>query len=212
MNPLYVVTDIEVDGPNPGENSMLSFASVAVDSDCKEFDEFQAVLEPLDGAKSDPVTMAWFRSQPEALAAATHNPKPAAEVISRYINWVRGLPGDPIFVAHPLAFDGICIDYYLRIFSDIRILKGPWVGERLFFSGGLCLQSFAAGKLGWPIWECRADNFPTEWFGENPHNHVAIDDARGNANLLINLMSGIPPRMSPRARPRRAPRPPRVRR
>ncbi|MCC6468352.1 MAG: hypothetical protein IT563_08520 [Alphaproteobacteria bacterium] len=28
---VYLVTDIETDGPEPGRNSMLSFASVAVD-------------------------------------------------------------------------------------------------------------------------------------------------------------------------------------
>ena len=29
-DPVYIVTDIEADGPTPGKNSMLSFASVAV--------------------------------------------------------------------------------------------------------------------------------------------------------------------------------------
>lgn len=29
-DPVYIVTDVECDGPTPGLNSMLSFASVAV--------------------------------------------------------------------------------------------------------------------------------------------------------------------------------------
>ncbi|MDH3737585.1 MAG: hypothetical protein OER92_00220 [Alphaproteobacteria bacterium] len=85
MNPVYVVTDIEVDGPNPGDNSMLSFASVEVTADGEMGDDFRAVLEPLDGATSDPMTMAWFKNQPDALAAATTNPQPPADVMARYV-------------------------------------------------------------------------------------------------------------------------------
>ncbi len=189
MNPVYVVTDIEADGATPGENSMLSFASVAVDANDKKIDEFEAVLKPLDGAKSDTCTMTWFKSQPDALAAATLNPQPAAEVITRYIGWVRNLPGDPIFVAHPMSFDGLWMDYYFREFADIRLIKGPRSGDRLSFSGGLCLRSFAAGKLGWPIWDCRPERYSADWLGHHSHSHRAIDDARGYANLLITLMT-----------------------
>jgi hypothetical protein len=46
----YVSTDIESDGPIPGVNSMLSFASVALDGDGRELATFSANLEPLPGA------------------------------------------------------------------------------------------------------------------------------------------------------------------
>ncbi len=188
MDPVYVVTDVEVDGPTPGENSMLSFASVAVNAKGQEIDHFQAVLNTLEGAKPDPLTMAWFRSQPEALAAATDNPQPPKQVISRYVRWVRSLPGHAIFVAHPLGMDGPWIDFYLRRFANIRLLKGPWTGERLFYAGGLCLRSFAAGKLNWPLWECSPENYAAEWLGHCSHTHKAIDDARAYANLMAHLI------------------------
>lgn len=54
----YVVTDIETDGPQPGHNSMLSFASVATDATGKILNQFEACLNPLDGAVSDPNTLA----------------------------------------------------------------------------------------------------------------------------------------------------------
>lgn len=188
MNPIYVVTDVEVDGPTPGENSMLSFASVAVTAKGREAADFQAVLGTLEGATPDQPTMDWFRGHPEAFAAATDNPQPPQEVMLRYVSWVRALPGDPIFVAHPLAMDGRWIDYYLRRFAGIRLLKGPWQGERLFYAGGLCLRSFAAGKLGWPLWDCAPKSYPSDWLGHHRHTHKAIDDARAYANLLAYLM------------------------
>ncbi len=188
MAPTYVVTDIEVNGPTPGDYSMLAFASVACDAAGEEFDSFECVLEPLPEAGADPRTVAWFQSFPEAWAAATTNPRPPAEVMARYADWVRALPGQPVFAAHPLAFDGAWIDYYLRRFTGVRMLKGPWEGERLFHDAGLCIQAFAAGRLGWPLFDCRNGAYPPEWLGHVPHDHTSINDARGYARLLRRLL------------------------
>lgn len=188
MDPCYVVTDVEVDGPVPGKNSMLSFASVAINFEGREVGDFEATIATLEDAVADPPTMHWFRSHPEALAAATTDPQPAAEVIQQYVRWIRTLPGNPIFVAHPLAMDAPWIDYYLQRFANIRLLTGPWVGERLFYAGGMCLRSYAAGKLGWSLWECSPENYQPGWLGHQRHTHLAIDDARGYANLLAHLM------------------------
>ncbi|GAB4364736.1 MAG: hypothetical protein Kow00114_21580 [Kiloniellaceae bacterium] len=187
-NPVYVVTDIEVNGPTPGEHSMLAFASVAVDAGGGEIDTFEAVLEPLPGAGEDAITINWFKGFPEAWAAATANPEAPGAVMARYAEWVRGLPGQPVFAAHPLAFDGAWIDWYLRRFLGIRLLKGPWTGERLFYTAGLCLQAFAAGRTGWEFSACHTEAYPPEWLGHVPHSHFSIDDARGYANLLRTLL------------------------
>jgi len=188
MTAVYVVTDIEVNGPTPGEHSMLAFASVALDAQGEEIDTFEAVLETLPEAGEDRITMEWFKGFPEAWAAATKNPHPPERVLQNYAQWIRGLPGQPIFAAHPLAFDGAWIDYYLRRFLGIRLLKGPWTGERLFYTAGLCIQAFAAGRLHWPLWECHDERYPPEWLGHVPHSHLSIDDARGYANLLRTLL------------------------
>ena len=50
MSPTYVVTDIESDGPVPGEHSMFSFASVAMTHENREVGTFEAVLLPLTDA------------------------------------------------------------------------------------------------------------------------------------------------------------------
>ncbi|HEV7264476.1 MAG TPA: DNA polymerase III subunit epsilon [Falsiroseomonas sp.] len=187
-NTAYVVTDVEFDGPVPGRHSMLSFASVAVTCDGRVVGEFEAVLDRLDGASPDPETMAFWRTQPEAYAAATLNPAPASMVMPRFVAWVRSLPGEVVFTAHPLALDGPWIDFYLQRFTAERLIEGPWRAARLFRSAPLCLMSFAAGRLGWPIWSCDVDRYPPAWLGAHPHTHRAIDDARGYAHLLGVLM------------------------
>jgi hypothetical protein len=180
----YVVTDCEFDGPTPGANSMLSFGSVAVSAAGRMIGEFEAVLEPLDGAASDLGTMAFWQRHPEAWAAATGNPEPAAAAIKRFVDWIKSLDGEPIFAAHPVALDGPWFDFYLRRFTGRPLLEGPWVSDRLFRHAPLCLMSMVAGSTGRGHWECDVDNYPPEWLGSVEHTHRAIDDARGYANLL----------------------------
>ena len=180
----YVVTDIEVDGPWPGPNSMRSFASVAVTGNGEERGAFEAVLEPLPGAAPNPDTYAWFQTQPEAWAAATTDPQPVHQVMARYVRWVRDLPGPRMFAASPLAFDGGWIDYYLRLFTRYGVIQGPYEKDVLFGGPGLCLRSYAAAVTGRPVADMSPQNLPSEWFGDIPHTHRAIDDARGYAHLL----------------------------
>ena len=184
MGPFYVVTDCEFDGPTPGANSMLSFGSVAVSASGHILGEFEAVLEPLEGAGRDPGTMAFWQRHPEAGAAATSNAEPAATVIGRFVDWMRSFDGKPIFAAHPVGLDGLWFDFYLRRFIGRPLLEGPWVSDRLFSHAPLCLMSMVAGSTGRGHWECDVQNYPAEWLGDVEHTHRAIDDARGYANLL----------------------------
>ena len=55
----FVVTDVELDGPSPLRNSMLSFASVAIDGRGAVLDQFEAVLTPRAG---EPVLLRFVRS------------------------------------------------------------------------------------------------------------------------------------------------------
>lgn len=187
MSLTYVVTDGEFDGPDPARHSMLAFASVAL-VDGEIGPNFEAVLEPLPEATSDPAVLAWFLSEPEAYAAATSNPRPPGDVMADFASFVRGLPGTPVFAAHPLAVDGKWFDHYLRRFTSDWLMSGPRDENPLFPLSSLCIASFLAGKLGWDISRCRYANYPSEWLGNHPHSHRAIDDALGYASLLKMLL------------------------
>ena len=185
---LYAVTDIECDGGVPGANSMIAFASVAVDDTGRRCGEFEAVLAPLDGAGRDPRTMEWWAGRPEAWAAATKDPEPPGAVMTRFVTWIRSLPAPCVFAAHPLAFDGHWIDFYLRRFTRFALVQGHYDPDKLFSGTGLCLRSFAAAITGKPVTECDVSAYPAEWLGNEEHTHRAIDDARGYANLLVILV------------------------
>jgi DNA polymerase III epsilon subunit-like protein len=185
---IYIVTDIEADGGTPGVHSMIAFASVAITGSGDVLGEFEATLLPLEGGITDPGTMAWWAQRPEAWRAATGNARPAEMVMQEFVAWVKQYR-NPIFAAHPLNFDGMWMNYYLRRYTKYGVTEGMHVSDRLFGHIGLCLRSYGAAILGKSVTECEADAYPPEWLGHHPHTHHAIDDARGYANLLVTLFS-----------------------
>lgn len=185
---VYVVTDIEVDGPHPGPNSMRSFASVAVTADGVEHGRFEAVLDPLPGAAPNPDTHAWFQTQPEAWAACTTGPRPVSDVMNEFVQWLHALPEPRMFAACPLGFDGTWIDYYLRRFTVYGLAQGPYESDRVFHRAGLCLASFASAVTGTSPGDFHPAQLSPSLLGDVPHTHRAIDDALGYASLLVNLL------------------------
>lgn len=191
----YVVTDIESDGHNPLESSMLSFASVAVDVTGKVLSEFEAVLTPRADRKPDENTMAWWATQPEAWKAATENAEAPEIVMPRYADWIESLPGFRVFAAAPMIFDGPWIDHYLWTFAGTRVLGGPYKTRQIFRGGGVCIYTMAGALRGAEYTKWGMQRVPAEWYGNIVHSHKAIDDARGFANVLgklFEISGGLP--------------------
>ena len=64
MELIYCFLDIEVDGPTPGENSMLSLGFAAFDESEREVAVFETNLEMLEGACGAEHVMGWWRVSP----------------------------------------------------------------------------------------------------------------------------------------------------
>jgi hypothetical protein len=105
--------DVETDGPIPGPHSMLSFASAAYLADKTLIATFEANLELLTGAQGDPKTMEWWGTQPEAWAACRKNLRSPVDAMQDYLRWLKALPGKPVFVAYPAAYDFMFVYWYL---------------------------------------------------------------------------------------------------
>jgi hypothetical protein len=183
----YFVTDIEATGFWPGRHSMLSFATVAVSGAGDERGRFEAVLAELPGGEWHPGTRAWFEDdEPEALAAATTDPRDPGQVMADFVWWVEQYAAPRVFAASPLAFDGLWIDHYLRRFTSYGLLRGPYEGDGIF-DDALCLRSYAAAVTGRYVGDVSPAHLPADWLGDVPHTHRAIDDALGYAHLLAEL-------------------------
>jgi len=194
--PIFIVTDIEADGPTPLHNSMLSFASVAIEADGTRHGEFEAVLAPRPDRKASDTTMEWWATQPEAWKAATEGAEDPAVVMPRFADWVESLPGPKVFAAAPMIFDGLWMDHYLDEYAGTRALSGPFKGRQIFRGGGVCLYTMAGTLRGAPYLEWGMSKLPAEFYRPYRPYPQAIDDARGFANVLAELFklsSALPP-------------------
>lgn len=179
MAEVYVSTDVETDGPIPGPNSLLSFASAAYLTDKTLVDTFTANLETLPGAAGDPGTMNWWRQHPEAWAATRTDLQDPEQAMKRYVAWVKALPGKPVFVAYPAGFDFLFVYWYLIRFA----------GESPFSFSALDVKTYAMALLKIEYREAVKRNMPRRWFDPQPHTHVALDDALEQGALFCNMLA-----------------------
>jgi hypothetical protein len=179
MSEIYVSTDVEADGPIPGPHSMLSFASAAFRADKTCVGTFEANLALLPGASGDPRTMEWWAGQPEAWAACRKDPREPSVVMPEYATWLKTLPGKPVFVGYPAAYDFLFVYWYLIRFA----------GESPFSHSALDIKTYAMALLGAEYRESAKRNMPAAWFDDLPHTHVALDDAKGQGALFCNMLA-----------------------
>ncbi|MBU3914128.1 3'-5' exoribonuclease [bacterium] len=179
---IYVSTDIEADGPIPGPHSMLSFASAAFTTDKKMHGTFEANLETLPQATGHPDTMEWWKSQPEAWQVCRTNLQTPELAMSNYLNWLKGLPGKPVFVGYPVSYDFMFVYWYLIKFT----------GERPFSHAALDIKTLAMALLKKSFRESSKRNMPKRWFDKSlKHTHKALDDAIEQGVLFCNIWSEI---------------------
>jgi DNA polymerase III alpha subunit (gram-positive type) len=182
-NQIYTIVDIELNGPTPGEHSILSIGAVASNME-EEVGSFYRKLQPLEDLTTDPETMDWWKTQPEAWQEVNTNAEPAAVVIDAFRKWVGSFSKSPVFVASPLILDYPFIKWYLHRFGAEQLFEDFEPVQRT-----LDLASFTAGKLNIPLAKARRMQLPPEITQGMPeHSHKAIDDARGYGVILRNVL------------------------
>ncbi len=96
-----------------------------------------------------------------------------------YVAWLKGLPGNPIFVGYPAAFDFMFVTYYLYRFA----------GESPFAYFALDIKSYAMALMRLNFLDVVKSNMPRRWFDELPYTHVALDDALSQGALFCNMLA-----------------------
>ncbi len=176
---IYVSTDVETDGPVPGVYSMLSVGSAAYTAGKEYLGGFTVNLETLPGAAQHPETMKWWGGQPEAWAACRRDLLAPEEAMRRYLAWLKSLPGQPVFVAYPAAFDFMFVCWYLNRFA----------GENPFGWHALDIKTFAMALTGLNFLDTVKRNMPRDWFDDLPYTHKALDDAVSQGALFCNMLA-----------------------
>ena len=160
----YIVVDIEADGPIPGDYSMICFGAVIVDENLDK--TFYGQLKPISE-----------NFNPEALAISGFSRNETLEfndptnVMLEFEKWIQNnSKGKPIFISDNNGFDWMFICWYFLHF----IQRNPFGYSSRRISDlycGLVKDTFAQ-------WKHLRKTTPT---------HNPIDDAKGNAEVLLHL-------------------------
>lgn len=191
---IYVSTDVETDGPIPGDFSMLSIGSVAYDhknNNERQIGSFYCNLKPLEGATRDPHTMEWWTQHPEAWKQTQQDPQDPEEAMQKYLKWVRSLTyriddknkgvSVPVFVGYPASFDFMFVYWYLKHFT----------GRSPFGFQALDIKTYAMAALGRKYKSISKRTMPKRWFSNLPHTHIALDDAAEQGKIFFNIKREI---------------------
>ena len=119
--------------------------------------------------------------QLEARAETRRDCRDPAEVMPEYVRWLKSLPGKPVFVGFPAAYDFMFTYLYLNRFA----------GERPFSHSAPDIKTLATAALGTGYREAVKRNMPREWFERLPQNHVALTGAIGQGILFCNALAAV---------------------
>jgi len=160
----YVMMDIEADGPNPGDYSMLCFGAVLV----------EPALSKTFYGQLRPVSDRWI---PEALAVSGFTREQTLQfaepegVMRKFGAWLNEhVSGQPMFISDNNGFDWQFINWYFHHFT----------GANPFGFSSTNLGSLYKGLVR----DVR-QNF--KHLRQTPHTHNPVDDAKGNAEALLVL-------------------------
>lgn len=89
------------------------------------------------------------------------------------------MPGLPVFVGYPAAFDFMFVYWYLIYFA----------GRSPFSFSALDIKTMAMLQLGKDYRRSTKKNMPKRWFDDLPHNHQALGDAIEQGTLFCNMLA-----------------------
>lgn len=161
---VYVMVDVEADGPIPGDYSMVSFGAVLVEEGLNR--TFYGRLRPISDKWVPPALAVSGFSREETLAF--EDPK---AVMEGFAGWLKkNGRGRPMFVSDNNGFDWQFINWYFWHFT----------GANPFGHSSTNLGSLYKGLV--------RDTFQTfKHLRKTPHTHHPVDDAKGNAEALLEM-------------------------
>ena len=187
LDDLCFSVDCEFSGPIPGPHYMMSFGSVAFNLRKGIIGTFSANLKPLPGAKMHHRTQKFWDKNPDAYEATQFEQEEPEGAMENYNVHIMDLlrehavqPQTPIFIEYPGGADFTWMFWYFHRF----------VGDCPFSHSSFSLKTAASVLLNKPFRRATKANMPKRWFNSNlRHTHLAIEDALGQADLAMRMLS-----------------------
>jgi DNA polymerase III alpha subunit (gram-positive type) len=181
MSEVYISVDVETDGPIPGPNSMLSIGAAAFNKEGNLLSTFSANMYAMEGSNPDPDTARWWLSQPEAWAEVQRDRQEPEKAMVAFSRWVDEHSSKPVFVGYPAGFDFLFTYWYLIKFT----------GKSPFSFYALDTKTLAMAALKCNYRDAVTRNFPKMWFSDDPHTHVAVEDAIEQGRMFCKILKQV---------------------
>lgn len=164
---LWVMVDVETTGPVPGLFSMTEIGAIVVEPRLTRI--FYGQLRPLPDAGFDPYVMTLPRAiETQSVWNTWGNP---GDVMRRFEEWCRDLGASRLIgVSDNNGFDFAFVNWYFYRF----LTQSP------FGHSSQNLGSIYKGAIGDAY-----QNF--KHLRVTPHTHHPVDDARGNAEAMLQI-------------------------
>ncbi len=160
----YIMVDVEADGPIPGDYSMISFGAIIVEPSLNK--TFYTELKP--------ISEQWI---PESLQVSgftreqTLTFEDPQAVMTKFASWIETQSsGRAFFIADNNGFDWQFINWYFHHFCGHNPFGHTSTNLGSLYKG-IAKDTFA--------------NF--KHLRKTKHTHHALDDARGNAEALLQI-------------------------
>jgi hypothetical protein len=168
------MTDVETDGPTPGDYSMIKLGCVLARPERRSGGVSSLVSSPIFYGTLRPVSSLY---EPEALRVTGVTRDQSLEfadpykTVRRFVEWVdSNTVGRPMFISDNDGFDFSFVAWYCHRF----------VGRCPFGHSSTNLGSLYKGLV-----KSTFENF--KHLRVTPHTHDPVDDARGNAEALLHM-------------------------
>ena len=161
----YVMVDIEADGPIPGDYSMVSFGAIIVEPSLSRI--FYGKLKPISEKWVAQALKVSGFSREETLKF--DDPKVVMQSFDQWLG--ENSKGRAIFISDNNGFDWQFINWYFHHF----------LGKNPFGHSSMNLGSLYKGLV-----KDTSKNF--KYLRRTKHTHHPVDDAKGNAEALLELI------------------------
>jgi hypothetical protein len=169
----YIMVDVEADGPIPGDYSMVCFGAIVV----------RPALDKTFYGQLRPISERWVPAALQVSGFAREETlrfDDPADVMQQFAGWIARVGGGrPMFISDNNGFDWQFINWYFHRFLG----KNPF--------------GFSSTNLGSLYKGVVRDVFKNfKHLRKTKHTHHPVDDARGNAEALLQIKEDYELRIS----------------
>jgi DNA polymerase III epsilon subunit-like protein len=177
--------DVESTGFIPGVHSIISLGAVAYING-EEHSHFYAAVKEFPGAKRLKSTMDWWKKHPEEAKRIAQQMEEPEDVFPRFYDWIMSLPVERVLAANPSAFDSALLWWYLHTYCGEEA-----IGQMFKRHRALDIRTYISALFAVPYSRAERSLVPNEWSENLTITHNALDDAREQGTMLINLIRAM---------------------